>query len=212
MARNNLFKFKTELNFLRYVRETKTNEKCYEKFSILGLWRDRFAPFASNCFDIDGLHVTMIIDLCNKALSSLLTVFNACWEYHVWPWTESEVVFIGKPTKAYHECSSYRPLTISSHNLPKQSRVQDFGIYSSRYAVKKLCRAVSTLVLMYKTTILFSLFHAARVWEEKNFKHVTAEQNNFMRTVFRNGVLPNEYCHRRWMLAQNQFARRGTFH
>ena len=105
-------------------------------FGIFVLWRDRLAPFASKCFHIYGLHVTKIIDLGNKALSSLLTIFNACWGYHVWPWTESEVVFIGKPTKAYHECSSYRPLSISSHNLHKQSRMQDFGIYLSRYAVE----------------------------------------------------------------------------
>ena len=67
-------------------------------------------------FDIDGLHLTMIKNLGTKALPFLLNTFNACWEYHVWPWTESRVVFICKPNKErYDECSSNRPLSISSH-------------------------------------------------------------------------------------------------
>ena len=67
-------------------------------------------------FDIDGLHLTMIKNLGTKALLFLLNIFNACWEYHVWPWTDSRVVFIRKPNKErYDECSSYRPLSISSH-------------------------------------------------------------------------------------------------
>ena len=67
-------------------------------------------------FDIDGLHLTMIKNLGTKALLFPLNIFNACWEYHVWPWTESRVVFIRKPNKErYDECFSYRPLSISSH-------------------------------------------------------------------------------------------------
>ena len=67
-------------------------------------------------FEIDGLHVTMMKNLGTKALYFLLTIFNACWESHVWPWTESRVVFIRKPNKERSdECSSYRPLSISSH-------------------------------------------------------------------------------------------------
>ena len=67
-------------------------------------------------FDIDGLHLTMIKNLGTRALLFLLNTFNACWEYHVWPWTDSRVVFIRKPNKErYDECSSYRPLSISSH-------------------------------------------------------------------------------------------------
>ena len=56
---------------------------------------------------------------------------------------------------------------------------------------RKWCLAVPTLVLLYKTTILPSLFYAAPVWLEKNLKYVTAEQNIFIRTVFRQGFLPN---------------------
>ena len=42
-------------------------------------------------FGIDCLHVTMIKKLGTKALLFLLTIFNACWEYYVWPWKESRV-------------------------------------------------------------------------------------------------------------------------
>ena len=50
-----------------------------------------------------------------KALLFLLTIFNTCWEYHVWPWTQSRVVFIRKENKErYDECSSNRSLSISS--------------------------------------------------------------------------------------------------
>ena len=65
-------------------------------------------------FDIDGLHLTMIKNLGTKALLSLPNIFNACWEYHVWPWTESRVVFIRKTNKKRYEPFSYRPLPISS--------------------------------------------------------------------------------------------------
>ena len=62
--------------------------------------------------------------------------------------------------------------------------------------IKSLCNkkwslAVPTLVLLYKTTILPSLFYAAPIWLEKNLKYVTTVQNNFIRTVFRHGFLPN---------------------
>ena len=62
--------------------------------------------------------------------------------------------------------------------------------------IKSLCNrkwslAVSTLVRLYKTTILPSLFHAAPIWLEKNLKYVTAVQNTFIRTVFRHGFSPN---------------------
>ena len=61
--------------------------------------------------------------------------------------------------------------------------------------IKSLCNrkwslTVSTLVLLYKTTILPSLFYAAQIWLEKK-KYVTEVQNNFIRTVFRHGFLPN---------------------
>ena len=49
---------------------------------------------------------------------------------------------------------------------------------------RKWSLTVSTLVLLYKTTILASLLYAAPIWYEKNLKYVTAVQYNFMRTVF----------------------------
>ena len=78
----------------------------------------------TNSVDIVGLHLTMIKNLGTKALLFLLNIFNACWEYHVWPWTESRVVFIRKPNKErYDECPSYRPLSISSHISKKLKRI-----------------------------------------------------------------------------------------
>ena len=50
---------------------------------------------------------------------------------------------------------------------------------------------MSTLVLLYKTTILHSLFYAAPIWLEKRLEYVTAVQNNFIRTIFSYGFLPN---------------------
>ena len=68
-------------------------------------------------FDIDGLHSTMIKTLGIKALFFLPNVFNACWEYQCGHGRSHEsVIFIRKPNKErYDECSSYRPLSISSH-------------------------------------------------------------------------------------------------
>ena len=57
--------------------------------------------------------------------------------------------------------------------------------------IRKWSHAVPTLVLLYKTTILPSLFYAAPIWLAKNLKYVTAVQNNFKRTVFRHGFSPN---------------------
>ena len=50
---------------------------------------------------------------------------------------------------------------------------------------------MSTLVLLYKTTILLSLFYAAPIWLERNLNYVIAVQNNFIRTVFSHGFSPN---------------------
>ena len=62
--------------------------------------------------------------------------------------------------------------------------------------IKSLCNrkwslAVPTLLLLYKTTILPSLFYAAPFWLEKNLKYVTLVRNNFIRIVFRHGFSPN---------------------
>ena len=58
----------------------------------------------------------MMKKLGNYARTFLLEIFNKCWKEAVWPWTQSRVIFIRKPNKAKHDdCSSYRPLNISSH-------------------------------------------------------------------------------------------------
>ena len=49
---------------------------------------------------------------------------------------------------------------------------------------RKSSLAVSKLVLLYKFTILPSLFYAAPIWVAKNLKYVTALQNTFISTVF----------------------------
>ena len=92
------------------------NEVFHDKFTFDELKIAILKSSNTKSFDIDGLHVTMIKNLVTKALLFLLTIFNACWEYHVWPWTESRVVFKRKPNKGrYDECFSYRPLSLSSY-------------------------------------------------------------------------------------------------
>ena len=67
-------------------------------------------------FDTDDIHLSMIKNLGYKARELLLQIFNNCWETASWPWKESRVIFIRKPNKErYDDCSSYRPLSISSH-------------------------------------------------------------------------------------------------
>ena len=91
-------------------------EVFHDKITFVELKNAILKSSNTKSFDIDGLHLTMIKNLGTKALLFLLNIFNVCWEYHVWPWTESRVVFIRKPNKErYYECSSYRPLSISSH-------------------------------------------------------------------------------------------------
>ena len=70
----------------------------------------------TNSFDPDGFHVKMIKNLGVNAKTFLLEIFNTCWEHAVWPCSLSRIVFIRKPNKdRYDDCSSYRPLSISSH-------------------------------------------------------------------------------------------------
>ena len=46
----------------------------------------------------------------------LLFLFNTCWITSTWPWNLSRITLMKKPgKKSYKRCSSYRPLSISSH-------------------------------------------------------------------------------------------------
>ena len=46
----------------------------------------------------------------------LLFLFNTCWITSTWPWNISRITLIKKPGKKFFkQCSSYRPLSISSH-------------------------------------------------------------------------------------------------
>ena len=67
-------------------------------------------------FDTDGIHQSMIKNMRYKARELFLQSFNNCWETASWPGKESRVIFIRKPNKErFDDCSSYRPLSISSH-------------------------------------------------------------------------------------------------
>ena len=69
----------------------------------------------SRSFDTDGIHLSIIKNMGFKAREMLLQIFNNCWETASWPWDESRVSIIRKPKKErYDDCSSYRPLSISS--------------------------------------------------------------------------------------------------
>ena len=70
----------------------------------------------TSSFDTDGVHLSMIRNMGYKAREMLLQTFNNCRETASWPWKESRVIFTRKPNKErYDDCSSYRPLSISSH-------------------------------------------------------------------------------------------------
>ena len=68
---------------------------------------------STRSFDTDGIHLSMAKNMGYKTREMLLQVFNNCWET---AWKESRVIFIRKLNKKiYDDCSSYRPLSISSH-------------------------------------------------------------------------------------------------
>ena len=66
-------------------------------------------------FDIDNLHIMILKHLGSRAKLAVLHLFNKCWAEGIWPWNISKVIFIRKTKKSYSNCSSFRPLTISSH-------------------------------------------------------------------------------------------------
>ena len=70
----------------------------------------------SSSFDNNMIHVTMLKKLGVNTKTLLLFLFNTCWITSTWPWNISRITLIKKPgKKSYEQCSSYRPLSISSH-------------------------------------------------------------------------------------------------
>ena len=84
-------------------------------FSIVEL-SDALRKCRSSSFDNDMIHVTMLKKLGANMKNLLLFLFNTCWITSTWPWNISRITLIKKPgKKSYEQCSSYRPLSISSH-------------------------------------------------------------------------------------------------
>ena len=71
---------------------------------------------STRSFDADGIHLSMVKNMGYKTREMLLQIFNNCWETASRLGKESRVLFIRKLNKKrYDDCSSYRPLSISSH-------------------------------------------------------------------------------------------------
>ena len=93
-------------------------ELCHEldrDFSMVEL-NETLKNCRSSLFDNDMIHVTMLKKLEPNMKNLLLFLFNTCWITSTWPWNISRITLIKKPgTKSYEQCSSYRPLSNSSH-------------------------------------------------------------------------------------------------
>ena len=67
--------------------------------------------------DNDEFHPKMCKHIGPKFMRLLLQLYNECWQKSNWPWFKARILFIRKPNKeSYLLCSSFRPLSISSHN------------------------------------------------------------------------------------------------
>ena len=93
-------------------------ELCHERdrdFSMVEL-KKALKNCRSSSFDNDMIHFTMLKILGANVKTLLLFLFNTCWITSTWPWNISRITLVKKPgKKAYEHCSSYRPLSISSH-------------------------------------------------------------------------------------------------
>ena len=84
-------------------------------FSIVDLI-EALKDCRSSSFDNDMIHVTMLKQLGANMKNLLLFLFNTSWITSTWPWNISRITPIKKPgKKSYEQCSSHRPLSISSH-------------------------------------------------------------------------------------------------
>ena len=67
-------------------------------------------------FDENLFHPKMIVKSGPKFRTCLVNLFNSCLTNSVWPWTESPVLFIKKPSNPdYFDSSAFRPIRMSSH-------------------------------------------------------------------------------------------------
>ena len=78
-----------------------------------------------------GLHVTMIKNLSTKVLFFQLTTFNASWEHHVWPWTQSQVVFIRKAKKRNDETKYHSIALPTLHTAAHAQKCLMFTLVNS---------------------------------------------------------------------------------
>ena len=74
-------------------------------------------------FDIDNLHIWHW-NIWVPSQASCPSSIPRMPGRDIWPWNISKVVFIRKPNKnSYSDCSSFRPLTISSHMEKLMERI-----------------------------------------------------------------------------------------
>ena len=69
-----------------------------------------------NSFNNDIIHPKMLRHFGPSMKLAILELFNECWNNAEWLWSLSRISSLRKPnTESYDICSSYRPLSSSSH-------------------------------------------------------------------------------------------------
>ena len=109
---------KTVKSFLQQSEEIgEHNVEVFQEFFSSEELNDALKQCpSSNSFDPDGFNIQMMKKRGDYARTFLLEISNKRWNEAVWPWTQSRVIFIRDRSKTKcDDCSSYRPLTISSH-------------------------------------------------------------------------------------------------
>ena len=112
-----------------------------------------------------------------------LILFNCKTNVFELPCLNGDICQVKKTTKSLGVIIDSK-LNYRDHSTKTIGRAKRNWNIIKSFCNRKWRLAVPTLVLLYKTTILPSLFYAAPIWLENNLKYVTAVQNNFIRTVF----------------------------